>query len=100
MYELQKAAGAGLMDVQFIMEVVFLRSMVPPLLKTLLKNTLAHIFNAQGVLLRFQAAEQLIECRVLMYTYAFAYALEDGPRKKLFEFNQVSQLCTCIYGYG
>ena len=33
--------------------------------------------------------EQLIECRrVLMYTYAFAYALEDGPRKKLFEFNQ------------
>jgi len=35
------------------------------------------------------AAEQLLECRrVLMYTYPMAYYLEDGPRKKLFEYNQ------------
>mmetsp|Transcript_1591 Transcript_1591/g.3701 ORF Transcript_1591/g.3701 Transcript_1591/m.3701 type:complete len:603 (+) Transcript_1591:766-2574(+) len=36
-----------------------------------------------------QAAEQLIECRrVLMYTYAFAYFLPEGPKKELFEYNQ------------
>lgn len=33
--------------------------------------------------------EQLIECRrVLKYTYAYAYSMEDGPRKTLFEYNQ------------
>lgn len=33
--------------------------------------------------------EQLIECRrVLKFTYAYAYSMEDGPRKTLFEYNQ------------
>jgi ariadne-1 len=37
-----------------------------------------------------EAVEQLIECRrVLKYTYAYAFQLPDGPRKTLFEHNQM-----------
>ena len=36
-----------------------------------------------------EAAKMLTQCRhVLMYTYAYAYYLLDGPNKELFEFNQ------------
>lgn len=36
-----------------------------------------------------EAVEQVIECRrVLKYTYAYAFQLEEGSRKTLFEYNQ------------